>query len=176
MSNSLNNIAWLKLIKNKSSLFSLVFIFLCVFMSFFSYLFIPDKTPFANQMHLELTTLPPFSEVTFLQIPSQINNSESFFEYFFKGKKSIFEKIPIQSYEKYSDGINYTVLGSYMKSNFEGKYEIINQTFWFGTDRFGRDLLSRIIYGVRISLAVGFNCCFYIIINWYNIRFISWFL
>ena len=160
MSNSLNNIAWLKLIKNKSSLFSLVFIFLCVFMSFFSYLFIPDKTPFANQMHLELTTLPPFSEVTFLQISSQINNSESFFEYFFKGKKSIFEKIPIQSYEKYSDGINYTVLGSYMKSNFEGKYEIINQTFWFGTDRFGRDLLSRIIYGVRISLAVGLIAVF----------------
>jgi peptide/nickel transport system permease protein len=160
MSNSLNNIAWLKLIKNKSSLFSLVFIFLCVFMSFFSYLFIPDKTPFANQMHLELTTLPPFSEVTFLQITSQINNSESFFEYFFKGKKSIFEKIPIQSYEKYPDGINYTVLGSYMKSNFEGKYEIINQTFWFGTDRFGRDLLSRIIYGVRISLAVGLIAVF----------------
>ena len=160
MSNSLNNIAWLKLIKNKSSLFSLVFIFSCVFMSFFSYLFIPDKTPYANQMHLELTTLPPFSEVTFLQITSQINSSESFFEYFFKGKKSIFEKIPIQSYEKYPDGINYTVLGSYMKSNFEGKYEIINQTFWFGTDRFGRDLLSRIIYGVRISLSVGLIAVF----------------
>ena len=47
-----------------------------------------------------------------------------------------------------------------MKSNFEGKYEIINQTFWFGTDRFGRDLLSRIIYGVRISLAVGLIAVF----------------
>ena len=160
MSNSLNNIAWLKLIKNNSSLFSLVFIFSCVFMSFFSYLFIPDKTPYANQMHLELTTLPPFSEVIFLQIPSQINNSESFFKYFFKGKKSIFEKIPIQSYEKYPDGINYTVLGSHMASKFEGKYEIINQTFWFGTDRFGRDLLSRIIYGVRISLSVGLIAVF----------------
>ena len=160
MSNSLNNIAWLKLIKNKSSLFSLVFIFLCVFMSFFSYFFIPDKTPYANQMHLELTTLPPFSKVTFLQIPNQINSSESFFKYFFKGKKSVFEKIPIQSYEKTANGINYTLLGSYMTSKYEGKYEIINQTFWFGTDRFGRDLLSRIIYGVRISLAVGLIAVF----------------
>ena len=30
------------------------------------------------------------------------------------------------------------------------------QRFWLGTDRFGRDMLSRLIIGARISLAVGF--------------------
>ncbi|RJQ64028.1 MAG: ABC transporter permease [Desulfobacteraceae bacterium] len=30
-----------------------------------------------------------------------------------------------------------------------------NAKFWFGTDNQGRDILSRVIYGARISLAVG---------------------
>ncbi|HZJ73495.1 MAG TPA: ABC transporter permease [Perlabentimonas sp.] len=33
---------------------------------------------------------------------------------------------------------------------------IKTQRFWLGTDRFGRDMLSRLIIGARISLAVGF--------------------
>src|SRR5438128_687175 len=31
---------------------------------------------------------------------------------------------------------------------------------WFGTDAFGRDVLSRIIYGSRTALLVGFACAF----------------
>jgi peptide/nickel transport system permease protein len=33
--------------------------------------------------------------------------------------------------------------------------KIRTKTFWLGTDRYGRDILSRLIIGVRVSLAVG---------------------
>ena len=33
-----------------------------------------------------------------------------------------------------------------------------NLDFWMGTDQFGRDILTRIIYGARTALVVGFSC------------------
>jgi peptide/nickel transport system permease protein len=35
-------------------------------------------------------------------------------------------------------------------------YNAPSAQHWFGTDRFGRDILSRILYGARISLSIGF--------------------
>lgn len=47
----------------------------------------------------------------------------------------------------------------YSKDEIESlikKNHIKTRRFWLGTDRFGRDMLSRLIIGARISLAVGF--------------------
>lgn len=152
---SLNKIAFKKLVSKKSSFFSLVVISICFLSCFFSYLFIPDKTPYANQMYLELATLPPKSKIIFLHTPNNYETKESFFKYFFKGKKFNYNKIPINNYEEKRDTIFYTPISTNLSSIYTGSYKIQEQTFWFGTDRFGRDLLSRIIYGVRVSMAVG---------------------
>ena len=39
-----------------------------------------------------------------------------------------------------------------------------NQTFWMGTDVLGRDLLSRILFGARVSLAVGISTALFSLI------------
>ena len=45
-------------------------------------------------------------------------------------------------------------------NNFEFMHEAPGAAFWLGTDQFGRDLLSRIIYGARTALVVGFVSAF----------------
>ena len=71
--------------------------------------------------------------------------------------------IPINSYyqtsdsvfvEKYIDEGLQEKLAFSKKALAEKKY-IDSKTFWLGTDTFGRDILSRLLVGVRVSLAVG---------------------
>ncbi len=45
-------------------------------------------------------------------------------------------------------------------ASFENMLSPPSLEFWFGTDQFGRDILTRIIYGARTALFVGFTCAF----------------
>jgi len=44
---------------------------------------------------------------------------------------------------------------SFSKQNLRARLQGPNATYWLGTDEFGRDVLSRLIYGARVSLQVG---------------------
>jgi ABC-type dipeptide/oligopeptide/nickel transport system permease subunit len=43
----------------------------------------------------------------------------------------------------------------YTKTNFGRLNETPSRAYWLGTDQLGRDLLSRMIYGARVSMLVG---------------------
>jgi peptide/nickel transport system permease protein len=45
---------------------------------------------------------------------------------------------------------------SFKEQNLANRFLSPSSEHWFGTDDFGRDILSRILYGARISLWVGF--------------------
>jgi oligopeptide transport system permease protein len=51
----------------------------------------------------------------------------------------------------------------YTKANFLHAYEFPSGEFLLGTDPLGRDMLSRIIYGARISMLVGFVAQFIVV-------------
>ena len=40
---------------------------------------------------------------------------------------------------------------------FRHRFTPPGAAFWLGTDNFGRDLLSRVVYGARVSLEIGFS-------------------
>ena len=153
---SLNKIAWHKLKKNKLAFFSLCYIFLSFFIALFSVVLSPDSSPNANEMHIQISKKKPLTEVMFLQIPLKQQTKNNFVKSIFIGAERNYKRIPIDYYKKLNkEIIVYSEYGSNKKLNYSGDYKILNQKFWLGTDKFGRDYLSRIIHGSRISLSVG---------------------
>ena len=157
---SLNKLAWRKFKKNKLAFFSLLYLLFCLFISVFAVPFLPDNTPMANNMNIELATLPPLSKITFLKIPKSKNPESSYISSFFLGKELNYDKISISSYQKLDNGIIYSPYASKIEKVFYGKYYIDKQIFFLGTDKYGRDLLSRLVYATRISFAIGFISVF----------------
>ena len=155
-STSLNKLAWKKLKKDRLAFTSLIFIFFCVLIAVFATIISPDRSKNANEMHIELATNKPLTKIIFLELPKQISEELSIIEKLIFGTTSKVSRIPISSFEKLDGGLTYLPFQSEMEKNYFGDYKIVEQTFWFGTDKYGRDLLSRIILGTRISLSVGF--------------------
>ena len=171
-SNSLKQLALQKFKKNFWGVFSFYFIVLVGVISVFAYVFAPDNSQYANQMHLAIHSKKPGFKVEMLTIPSKIKVNQNGFDKLFFGKKNTNTEIPIS---KYSIKNDFLIYKEYATDGLEGAEKTIRisefpnnapkdfinkKSFLFGTDKYGRDLLSRVLVGARISFFIGFVAVF----------------
>ncbi len=171
-SNSLTRLALQRFKKNLWGVFSLGVIICIGFVSVFAYVLAPDTSKNANQMHLAIHSKPPGFEVQMLTIPSGIKSKDHFFSRLTFGKENTDTEIPIAYYNINNGILTYTEYTSnglkgiekqvkvtqFPNSNY--KKFINTRHFIFGTDKYGRDYLSRILIGSRISFFIGFVAVF----------------
>ncbi len=169
---SLTQIAFQKFKKNTWGMVSLTCIVLVVILSAFAYILAPDSSTNANQMHLSIHSKSPGFQVKMLSIPLLEKSDKKISEYFF-GQPNYVTEIPIQScvisgnilrYKEYNDDVSLALTKEIALDKFIGYHSmaqvekecIQTQTFYLGTDKYGRDLLSRMLIGSRVSIAIGF--------------------
>ncbi len=147
-----------EIFRKPSILICISFLLVLIVTSILAYLIIPDKSKNANTQYLEIALKEPGFTSQFLTLSTK-SNSTKFGQRLFYGDQSIDEKIPFKSYRLDGDDVVITTHFNQEKfisggiTSFEKN--VSNKSFVLGTDKFGRDILSRLILGIRVSLFVG---------------------
>nr|WP_323033770.1 hypothetical protein [Paracoccus sp. (in: a-proteobacteria)] len=154
---------WHRLRKNKSAMIGIVIIIVFLFIGIFAYLIAPDATPNADRQMLEIQAKKPgFTQQFILVKKSREIEKSNWFQTLLFGKEDPYQWIPISNYENVADSIivqrfideGLTERRASSKNQL-AENPVRSKTFWLGTDKFGRDILSRLMLGVRVSMAVG---------------------
>lgn len=162
-SGSLSALAWKKFKKNRLGMWSLMLIAFSVLIACLGYLITPDSTPYANDQYLELGLKKPGFSVIMLPVKNGLPASKnSLIGTMVHGKKENDQHIPIRAWTIIRNHLCYVPYGApagdpsmviILPLNETGKP--FEKTFLIGTDRFGRDYLSQLMIGTRVSLSVG---------------------
>lgn len=138
-----------------------------------------DDSSKANDQHLEIAIKKPGFSVKFLQ-EKLANLHEPWYSVWIFGKSNLGSRFPIYDYEVLNDSLvveiytgddvnngrivtyalvdlasNNQLLTSDLTNEEIIEHVICEETFWLGTDRYGRDVLSRLMAGTWISFTVG---------------------
>ena len=169
---SLKQLALQKFKHNFWGVFSFCFIIIVGLVSVFAYVLAPDHSQYANQMHLSIHSKRPGFTIDMLTLPSKIQNTQNALDKLFFGTVNTETEVPISAFKIKDDTLLYTEYASdglvgeekSLDLNAFSKVEESNlvapKTFHLGTDKYGRDVLSRVLVGARISFFIGFVAVF----------------
>ncbi len=162
-----------RLLKNKSALLGMVIIILFILTAILAYILAADSTTNANRQVVEIGKKKPGYTQLFY-IDNNTTSQTSLIHLLFNGNPNEGTYIPIVSYtltndsiilQKYVDALpssnNSTLeyiterVAKAYKPNTKLSSIIVTKKYLLGTDAFGRDILSRILVGTRVSLSVG---------------------
>lgn len=144
-------------------MFGLGIIIMSILLAVFAYFIAPDDTTYANRMNVEVGGMKPGYTMQYIQLKNELNTgSTNFFSRLLDGTKEEVKYVPVTAYTFTNDSC---IVQKYIDEGVEERQsfaldqlsskDVVTRTYWVGTDKFGRDLLSRLIVGVRVSLSVG---------------------
>lgn len=170
-----------KLLRKPSAIIAICIIGLTCLTALFAYLIAPDDTPYANRMIIEFGARQPGFTKQLLFVPKTVKQERGpAFLQWLSGTPSDYSAVPLNSYyfsgskifirhyidEGMEDTLSYDLAGLLPKEQqqlslqeqqqYMVEHQVKKRSFYLGTDRYGRDILSRLIVGSRVSLAVGF--------------------
>lgn len=160
-----------RLLRNKGALFGITVISLSILTAIFAYYLAPDGSPDANRIIVEVGGRSPGFRQRFLLLPRpRPPVPTGFFHRLLSGREDLYDYIPINSDVRKGDSL---IVEKFVDEDVEERRAyplaaiLANRapgtdadgtkvlTFWLGADIYGRDILSRLLIGVRVSLAVG---------------------
>lgn len=155
--------AWKRLKKNRGAVFGLITICIFVLIAIFAYWLAPDGSPYANRIILEVGGEKPGHAQGFIKLKKDKDvKYPGVLNQLIAGREDPYYYVPVNSYlatqdsiitDKFIDeGVSEKI--SYAKTQLADKPYTKNH-FFLGTDHYGRDILSRLILGTRVSLSVG---------------------
>ena len=154
---------WKRLKKNKGAVVGLCVILFSILVAIFCYFLAEDASPNANRIILEIGGARPGFKQTFIKVKKeQQPASAGFLQQLIRGRPDQSDYIPVTAYRDTGDRVlidkyideGVTEKMYFLKTQLPAN-PIVTKTFWLGTDSYGRDILSRLIVGTRVSLSVG---------------------
>ncbi|MBL7759420.1 MAG: ABC transporter permease [Sediminibacterium sp.] len=132
-------------------------------LALFAYFAAPDGSPNANRMIPEIGSKKPGFTIGLLQVyKTRTIQAPGWFTRLIEGQEDHYDYIPISAYRINGDSIYFQKFiddgvteAGVLPLRALSVTPVRQVTYTIGTDKFGRDIASRLIIGVRVSLSVG---------------------